>query len=51
MALSVYSMGIFVGSGLAFAIGGLVVQAVSATPTMSLPLIDVLCDCRLCVFF
>lgn len=36
-ALSVYSMGVFVGAGLAFIVGGAVVQAVATMPPIELP--------------
>lgn len=39
LALSVYSTGIYIGSGLALLVGGLVVQALADTPTLTLPLI------------
>ncbi|MGH8443432.1 MAG: spinster family MFS transporter [Nevskiaceae bacterium] len=38
-AISVYSMGIYVGSGLAFLVGGLVIQFVSAQGAIVLPLV------------
>lgn len=38
-AMSVYSMGIFIGSGLAFLLGGLVIQAVSAQELVVLPVL------------
>lgn len=38
-AFSVYSLGIYVGAGLAFGIGGIIVGAVASTPTVSMPLI------------
>lgn len=38
-AISVYSMGIYIGSGLAFLLGGLVVQFVTAQGAVALPLI------------
>lgn len=38
-AISVYSMGIFLGSGLAFLIGGLVIKFVDAQGVVTLPLI------------
>ena len=38
-AISVYSMGIFLGSGLAFLLGGLVIKFAVAQGTMALPLI------------
>ena len=37
-ALSVYSMGIFIGSALAYIVGALVVQAVDTAPPVLLPL-------------
>lgn len=45
-ALSVYSMGVFIGSGLALMVGGLVVQAVSTLPPMDVPLIGVIAPWR-----
>lgn len=39
MALSVYSMGIFIGSGLALIAGGSVVDAVTRMPAVALPLL------------
>ncbi len=38
-AMSVYSMGIFLGSGIAFLLGGLVIQYAAAQGAVSLPLI------------
>jgi MFS family permease len=38
-ALSVYSMGIFIGSGLALIVGGTVVSAVQEMPAVTLPVI------------
>lgn len=38
-AMSVYSMGIFIGSGLAFLLGGLVIHAVSSQGLVVLPLL------------
>ncbi|MFY9556762.1 MAG: MFS transporter [Blastocatellia bacterium] len=38
-AISVYSMGIYIGSGLAFIVGGLVAGAASAQETWDLPLV------------
>lgn len=38
-ALGVYALGVYVGIGLAIIIGGLVVQAVSSQPTVTLPLL------------
>jgi MFS family permease len=46
-AMSVYMMGIQLGSGLALIIGGLVVQAVSAMPPVTLPLLGTLAPWRL----
>ncbi len=46
-AMSVYSMGIYIGSGLAFMIGGTVVQAVSGTPIVNVPLLGDLESWRL----
>lgn len=37
-AFSVYSLGIYIGAGLAFGIGGVIVGAVSATPSVTLPI-------------
>ena len=45
-ALSVYSMGVFIGSGLALMVGGIVVQAVSALPSMDVPIIGVIAPWR-----
>jgi len=41
-ALSVYSVGVYFGSGLAFIIGGLVIQLVVNAPDITLPLIGVI---------
>lgn len=38
-AMGVYSSGAMVGGGLAFIIGGIVVQAISTTPTVEVPLL------------
>jgi MFS family permease len=38
-AFSVYSLGIYLGIGVAFAVGGALVGAFSATPTVSVPLL------------
>jgi MFS family permease len=46
-ALSVYSMGIFIGSGLAFVVGGIIVSAVSAMPPVDVPLVGTLAAWRL----
>ncbi len=46
-ALSVYSMGVFIGSGLALAVGGAVVAAVSEHPPVTLPLFGTVSAWRL----
>jgi len=38
-AFSVYSLGIYIGAGLALVFGGLIVGAVSSTPTIELPFV------------
>ena len=38
-ALSVYTMGAFFGAGLAFIIGGAVIQAITGSPELTLPLV------------
>jgi MFS family permease len=45
-ALSLYSMGIFIGAGLANIVGGIVIQAVSTVPTLSLPFFGELASWR-----
>jgi len=45
-ALSIFSMGIFFGSGLALIVGGTVVGAVSHNPTVELPLFGVIASWR-----
>lgn len=45
-ALSVYSMGILIGSGLASIVGGAVVQAVLKTPTVDVPLLGTMAAWR-----
>ncbi len=45
-ALSVYSMGIFIGSGVALMLGGLVTEAVNQLPTLHVPLIGALTSWR-----
>jgi MFS family permease len=47
LALSVYSMGIFIGSGLAMLVGGSVVQATARMPAVELPLLGVVSSWRL----
>lgn len=46
-ALSVYSMGIFFGSGLAFLVGGAVIAAVSGLPPVEVPVLGWLAPWRL----
>jgi MFS family permease len=46
-AMSVYSMGIFIGSGLALIVGGSVVQATARVPFVELPLFGVIASWRL----
>ena len=46
-ALSVYAMGIFVGSGLALIVGGAVTQAVVGMPAVTLPLVGETASWRL----
>ena len=46
-ALSVYSMGIFIGSGLALLVGGSVVQATMRLPSVALPLLGSVASWRL----
>lgn len=46
-ALSVYAMGIFIGSGLALIVGGTVVQAVAGMPAVTLPIIGEIASWRL----
>jgi MFS family permease len=41
-ALGVYSMGVYVGAGLAFIIGGTVIQAIADLPAFELPLVGTL---------
>jgi MFS family permease len=45
-ALSVYSMGIYLGAGSALLVGGAVIQAVAATPTLQLPIVGELASWR-----
>lgn len=45
-ALSLYSMGIFIGAGLANIVGGLVIEAVNSVPTLSLPVFGELASWR-----
>jgi MFS family permease len=46
-ALSVYSMGIFIGSGLALLVGGTVVQATARMPAVDLPILGIVASWRL----
>ena len=46
-ALSVYAMGIFIGSGLALIVGGAVTQAVAGMPALTLPVIGEMASWRL----
>ena len=47
VAISVYYMGIFFGSSLAFLVGGLTVDAVARTPVVYLPLVGAMASWRL----
>jgi MFS family permease len=47
LALSIYSMGIFIGTGLALLLGGLVVDAVTHLPPVTLPILGTLAAWRL----
>jgi MFS family permease len=47
LALSTYSMGIFIGSGLAFLVGGLVVDAVTHLHPVTVPLFGIMAAWRL----
>ncbi len=49
-AISVYSMGIYIGSGLAFLLGGIVIGAVSGESTLALPVVGAIRPWQL-VFF
>lgn len=46
LALSVYSMGIYLGSGLAMIVGGSVVQGLSRTPQLTLPILGTIASWR-----
>ncbi len=46
LALSVYSMGIYFGSGLAMIVGGSVVQSLSRQPELTLPILGVIASWR-----
>ena len=45
--MSLYSMGIFIGSGLALLVGGTVVQAMTQVPTIDLPVFGTVASWRL----
>lgn len=46
LALSVYSMGIYLGSGIAMIVGGSVVQSLSRTPVLILPVLGTIASWR-----
>jgi len=46
LALSVYSMGIYFGSGLAMIVGGSVVESLSRTPELTLPVLGTIASWR-----
>lgn len=46
IAISVFYMGLFLGSSLAFFLGGIVVQALSRTPTLTLPILGTIASWR-----
>jgi MFS family permease len=46
LALSVYSMGIYLGSGLAMIVGGAVVQELSRSPQLTLPILGTITSWR-----
>ena len=46
IALSVYYMGLFIGSSLALLLGGIVVQGLSKTPTLTLPILGEIASWR-----
>jgi MFS family permease len=46
VALSVYSMGIYIGSGLALIVGGVVVQSLAQRPELSLPVLGTVASWR-----
>ena len=47
LALSIYSMGIFIGSGLALLVGGLVVDTVTHLPPVTIPILGTMAAWRL----
>lgn len=46
VAISVFYMGVFVGSSLALLVGGMIVQALSRTPTLTLPILGTIASWR-----
>lgn len=46
VALSIFYMGVFLGSSLALLVGGMVVQALSKTPTITLPILGTIASWR-----
>jgi MFS family permease len=45
-ALSIYSMGVFIGGGLALIVGGLVIQAISQSPVIDVPMLGEMASWR-----
>jgi MFS family permease len=46
VAISVFYMGVFLGSSLALLLGGMIVQALSQTPTLTLPILGTIASWR-----
>ncbi len=46
VAISVFYMGVFIGSSLALLVGGMIVQALSRTPTLTLPILGTIASWR-----
>ncbi len=46
VAISVFYMGVFLGSSLALLVGGMIVQALSQTPTLTLPILGTIASWR-----
>ncbi|MEO8097768.1 MAG: MFS transporter [Acidobacteriota bacterium] len=46
IAISVFYMGVFLGSSLALLLGGIIVQALSKTPTLTLPILGTIASWR-----
>jgi MFS family permease len=46
VAISVFYMGVFIGSSLALLLGGMVVQALTRTPTLTLPILGTIASWR-----